>query len=246
MSAPDEYRERGFLAQALPLADSSVLPALLADEPTFAAALEATRAEGRHAVPYLVTDAIRRVAQDASVLDTVQAILGTREWVMWGANIRRGTPNQAHVWHVDLESLLWPTVTVAIGLAGCTPQSATWCMPGTHLRRRAPPPKEADVLRHGHPEQIAGFGDARFFVFDARTWHRGDPEESQERVVLFTHYQRAEDPRIPLMVDYKRKTWASEPSPYFTTVAPERLCTDVARLPWRHRLQGWARRLSGR
>jgi|SoiMethySBSTD1v2_1073268.scaffolds.fasta_scaffold1755110_1 hypothetical protein len=135
MTAANEYRERGFLAQARPLADPSVLPALLADEPAFAAALESIHAEGRRGVPYLLTDAIRRVARDATILATVETILGPREWVMWGANIRRATPNQAQAWHVDLESLLWPTVTVAIGLAGCTPESATSCIPGTHLRR---------------------------------------------------------------------------------------------------------------
>jgi hypothetical protein len=235
----DEYRKRGFLAQSCPLADPSVLPVLLAEEPMFASALESLRTEGRHAVPYLLTDAIRRVAQDSSILASVEAILGTGEWVMWGANIRRATPNQAHVWHVDLESLLWPTVTVAIGLAGCTPQSATWCIPGTHLRYEAPPLTEAEVLSCGTPEQIAGFGDGRFYVFNARVWHQGDPAVSRDRVVLFIHYQRAADPRIPLMTDYVLQTWAMEAAPYFTTVAGGRLRTDVARLPWRHRLHRW-------
>ncbi len=246
MTAIDEYRERGFLAQARPLDDRSVLPALLADEPLFAEALSATQAEGRHAVPYLLTDAIRRVARDASILDTVKAILGTRDWVMWGANIRRATPNQAQVWHVDLESLLWPTVTVAVGLEGCTPQSATWCIPGTHRLRKAPPLTEAGVLAQGRPEQIAGFGDGNFYVFDARVWHQGDPANSRERVVLFTHYQRAADPRIPLMLDYVGQTWASEASPYFTTVAADQLCTDRARLPFRHRLNGLMNWVRGR
>src|SRR5258707_13102773 len=110
IAVADEYRRRGFLAQARPLADPSILPELLGEEPTFARALESMRAEGPQGVPYLLTDAICRIAQDASILATVEPILGTREWVMWGANIRRAPPNQAHKWHVDLESLLWTTV----------------------------------------------------------------------------------------------------------------------------------------
>ena len=188
-------------------------------------------------MPYLETDAIRCVAEDAAVVSVVEAILGTRNCVMWGANIRRATPNQASVWHVDLESLLWPTVTVGIGLEGCTPTSATWCVPGTHRLRQAPPLTEAEVLSHGRPEQIAGFGDGCFYTFDARVWHRGDPTTSQERVMLFLHYQRAKDPRIPMMEDYVRQTFSTNAAPFFALATRERLCTRVAKIPWWYRWQ---------
>ena len=242
----EQYRQRGFVGQAYPLADPSIVPALLADEAKFAVALEAMRVEGRHGVPYMLTDAICRVAEDAAIVGIVEAILGTSEWVMWGANIRRGTPNQAHTWHVDLESFLWTTVTVAIGLASCAPASATWFTPGTHLSGKGPPSNEAAVVAHGCPEHISGFGNARFYVFDARTWHRGDPTTSCDRVVLFIHYQRADQPRIPLMLDYDRQLWAREPSPYFTTMAGRRLRAEVAGLPWWYRLKRWKIRMRGR
>lgn len=240
MKAPrDKYGKLGFLSQALPLTDPSVLPDLLADAPLFDAALKESQAEDRHMVPYLVTGAIRRVAQDASILKTVQAILGTNEWVMWGANIRRATPNQAHNWHVDLESLHWPSVTVAIGLHRCSPQSATWCVPGTHRLKKPPPEQESEVLSRGNPQQIQDFGDGRFYVFDARVWHKGDSEYSANRVVLFTHYQRADHPRIPLMLDYVKQSWAQQAAPYFTTAPPARVSTNLATVSLR---QGWAKR----
>lgn len=241
--AADEYRRCGFLAQAHPLADPSILPGLLADEPMFADSLRAMRAQGRQGVPYMLTNSIRRVAEDAAIIAMVEAILGTHEWVMWGANIRRATPNQAHAWHVDLESLLWSTTTVAIGLAGCTSESATWFIAGTHLRGKGPPSNEAAILAQGCPKQVAGFGNGGFYVFDARTWHRGDPVTSRDRIVLFMHYQRADEPRIPLMVDYVRQRWAREGSPYFTNVERERLRTDIAGLPWWYRFNRWKRRL---
>lgn len=234
MTVGEEYRRRGFVATSRPLADTSVVPALLADEPAFARELAWMEAEGRRGVPSLLTDAIRHVAQDAAIVAEVEPILGTREWVMWGPNIRRATPNEADAWHVDLESFLWPTVTVAVGLAGCTAASATWCMAGTQRRREIPPV--------GTQEQIADFGDGRFYVFDASVWHRGDRETSRDRLILFLHYQRADEPRIPLLVDYYRQWWGREAAPYFTKVEGSGLRRDVARLPWRYRIDRWMRR----
>ena len=234
MTVGEEYRKRGFLAVSRALADPSVVQELLADEPAFARELARMEAERRRGVPYLLTEAIRRVAQDAAIVATVEAILGTRKWVMWGPNIRRATPNEAHAWHVDLESFLWPTVTVAVGLEGCTAEAATWCIAGTQGRRDWPPTDEAAVLAAGVPEQFAGFGDGRFYVFDASVWHRGDRETSRERVVLFLHYQRAEDKRIPLLLDYYRQLWGAEAAPYFTTADGERVRKDVATFPWRY------------
>lgn len=234
MTEGEEYRKRGFLALSRVLADPSVVRELLADEPLFARELARMEAEGRRGVPYLLTEAIRRVAQDAAIVATVEAILGTREWVMWGPNIRRATPNQAHTWHVDLESFLWPTVTVAVGLAGCTAEAATWCIAGTQGRRDWPPAEEAAVLAAGEPEQFVGFGDGCFYVFDASVWHRGDRETSRERVMLFLHYQRAEERRIPLLVDYYRQVGGREAAPHFAVAGGVR--SEVARLPWRYRL----------
>ena len=222
-SAAAEYHRRGFVSVSRPLADASVIPALLADEPLFARAIAGNRARGLHQVPYIITDAVRHVAQDRAILSTVCPILGTEDWVMWGPNIQRATPNEAHLWHTDLESLYWPTITVAVGLSGCTPQSATW-------------------FQAEEPEQIAGFGDGHFYVFNARTRHRGDPNSSRDRVVLLFHYQRAQDPRIPLMLDYERNLWAPEASPFYSTIPAERIRRDVAPLPLACRLVGrWAR-----
>ena len=245
MTDGEEYRKRGFLVASRPLADPSVAPGLLTDEPLFTREIARMEAEGRRGIPYLLTDAIRQVAQDAAIVATVERILGTQEWVMWGPNIRRATPNQAQEWHVDLESLLWPTVTVAVGLGGCTANSATWCIAGTQRHAAAPPAAEEAVLAEGTPEQFTGFGDGRFYVFDARVWHRGEPAASGERVVLFLHYQRADEPRIPLLVDYYLQWWGREAAPYFTNADGAGLRRDVAQLPWRYRLRRWINRFSG-
>ncbi len=244
------YAERGFTSPAEDLADPSVIEALLRDEPLFQQAVDQLRAEGRASVPYLLTEAIRQVAQDAAILRTVVPILGSDEWVMWGANIRRATPNEAHRWHVDLESFLWPTVTVAVGLSGCPPESATWCIPGSHRLSTAPTAAGDDTdtrrvvakANCGEPEQIAGFGNGRFYLLDARVWHQGNPATSRDRVALFLHYQRASEPRIPAMRDYRRHDWSKEPAAYFAAPGVNEVNQSVYQPPLAHRLRSWLSR----
>ena len=229
----------------MPLADGSVLPVVLTEEPLFSRELEGMVAAGRRGTPYRITDAIRAIAQDAVILGVVEEILGGPDWVMWGANIRRATPNEAQNWHVDLERLLWPKITVAIGLAGCPADSATCCVAGSQKYRAEPPQTEAEVLAAGGPEQIAGFGDGRLYVFDARVWHPGEPAASGERVMLFLTYPRADQLRIPLLVDYYLRLWAVEASPYFSKVTGAGLRRDVAPLPLRYRVTRWMQRCRG-
>jgi hypothetical protein len=153
----------------------------------------------------------------------MQAVLGERvPLVMWGPNIQRQVPNAAGRWHVDIESWHWPTVTVVVGLAGCTAGNATRCIAGSHVLSRQPPTTVSDAvaLRNARAIdgrcdaicQFEGFGDGFFYVFNARAWHRGDHVAAGERLVLFLHYQLAQDPRVPYMKDYRHGTWFDTPA----------------------------------
>ena len=53
---------------------------------------------------------------------------------------------------------------------------------------------------------------------DANGWHAGDPSLSRDRVLLFMHFQRAADARIPLMRDYEAGTWFPTPAPYVSSL----------------------------
>lgn len=242
------YEERGFLRESFELADPSPLPELRRDAGLFDAELAEWQARGHARVPYLFTDAIEHVARDAAIVAVIEGVLGTSRWVTWGPNILRETPNAASRWHVDLENRYWPSITVAVGVGGCSATTATWCLPGTHRLTRTPfsfgdEGGDERVLRSarrttsdcGPPEQIVGFGDGRFYAFDARTWHRGEPGTSTDRLILYLHYQAADAGRVPLMLDYARHRWSPEPAPYRPGpgVAP---VTTVARLPLRERL----------
>ncbi len=255
MTLREQLEEDGFVHDALPLADPRVVPAVIDDAGTFDAALAQIAARGVHQVPYLLTDAITRITHDARIVAAAEEYLQTDRWVMWGANIRRDTPNEAHRWHLDLESFLWPTLTVGIGLQGCHPAAATWFIPGAHRIGRGPRAAEADggdaaVLaaaraedrRCGAPTAVAGFGDERFYVFNARCWHRGEQAASVGRMMLFLHYQRADARRVPYLLDYRRNTWSREAAPYLVSPAAVGVDTAVARPPLRHRAAvAWAR-----
>jgi hypothetical protein len=243
-----EYRERGFLRESFALSDPSPLPQLCRDVALFDAKLAEWHARGHARVPYLFTEAIERVARDAAIRAVIEALLGTDAWVVWGPNICRETPNAASRWHVDLESRYWPSVSVAVGLSGCSAKAATWCLRGTHRLARTPFSCGDDgdtdlVLRNarrakpdcGPPEQIAGFGDGRFYAFDARTWHRGEQGTSTNRLILFLHYQPADAGRVPLMLDYERHRWSRRPAAYLAGPRATPV-TTVARLPVRERV----------
>jgi len=90
--------------------------------------------------------------------------------------------------------------------------------------------------------QFEGFGDGRFYVFDARTWHRGDPGASADRLVLFLHYQPANARRVPLALDYMRHRWSREAAPFIAAPGATP-ATAVARIPLREHVLAVAARL---
>jgi hypothetical protein len=224
----DRYEEEGSLARAFPLADTGVISELRRDLLGYQVEVRRNREQGLFRVPYLITQAIVEAAHDENILAVVRAIMGTDELVMWGPNIQTGTPNEADLWHTDIESWLWPTVTVVVGLKGCHEGNTTRCIPGSHrlpLQPWAAVENNADAsivsaaARALDPacntvRAFAGFADAHFYLFNARSWHCGVGAASLGRELLFLHYDRADNPRIPYMKDYEARTWFDFPAAY--------------------------------
>lgn len=247
------YQRQGFLDVALPLTHPDDIDHALADVPLFEAALARFEQEGRRQVPYLLTDSIRRLAVDPAIVATVQTLLGTDQWVMWGANIRKSIPNQAQNWHTDLESVLWPSITIALGLSGCKPEGATLFIPGSQAIGRGPASCMSDVadthsvVRKAQqlvadctpPCSIDGFADGRFYAFNGGCWHRANEHGADGKVVLYMHYQAAADKRIPLMLDYTSHTWSRKACPYMLSPNAGSARSDVYQPPLRHRLGSW-------
>ncbi|WP_420861311.1 phytanoyl-CoA dioxygenase family protein [Algirhabdus cladophorae] len=221
------YETQGFLSQSFDLANPFAMEGLVADSAAFEAEVATLRAQGRRTVPYRITDAIRAVAHDAALVEVMTTLLGSSDWVMWGSNIRIGTPNEAHQWHVDIESVHWPSITVAVGVKGCREENATRVISGSQAipvvtLEAVDQAQDEAVLRAARTKgktdaQILspqGFGDGKFFVFDARAWHAGVPNQSNDRCILFMHYQRADALRVPQMKDYSKGTFFRHPAPF--------------------------------
>jgi hypothetical protein len=247
------FHADGFLPEAMALARPEAATAALDDTPLFDAELARHAQAGRRQVPYMLTDAIRRLALDSAVTAVAQDLLQTDRWVMWGANIRRSVPNEAQLWHADLESVLWPSITVAIGLSGCQSEGATCFIPGSQAIGRGPATLLRDcadtqsVVQRAQqhapacaaPRSVAGFGDGRFYVFNGRCWHRANELGAAGKVVLYLHYQAADDKRIPLMLDYARHLWSRQACPYMVSPGAGAVREAVYAPPLRHRLKSW-------
>jgi len=221
------WKVKGMVPGSFALRNSETVAALQQDLPMYLTEIERMRAQSLFRVPYLLTPSIINAANDRAILEVVRAVLETDDIVMWGPNLQTGTPNEAGMWHTDIESWLWPTATVAVGLAGCRQENATHCIPGSQNFEYQPwavPPwdntSSEKVLQGAKSldescDQIVsfdGFANGRFYVFDAKCWHAGAESKSVGRELLFLHYSKADDPRIPYMKDYEKKTWFDFPA----------------------------------
>jgi len=224
----EEYETDGLIRSSFPLADGRLVEELRKDVPRCLVEVTRNKEDKLFRVPYMLTQSIVNATHDMNILRVVSAALGTDELVMWGPNIQRGTPNEAALWHTDIESWFWPSLTVAVGLHGCSQENSTICVPGTHKFPVQPWSvahnwKNEDILaaaNHIDPacdriENFRDFGPGRFYVFNAKTWHCGVPLVSGTRELLFLHYQRASDPRIPYFKNYNQCTWFDFPAVYW-------------------------------
>lgn len=228
-SIEEEYEQTGMVRQSFSLADPNILPALRQDALSFQKAVQALSGQGKNRVPYFFTPALKQIACDQAIVGVIKSILGKNQpWVVWGANIQQGTPNEAYCWHVDMESFYWPTITVVIGLENCTENNATRCIPYSQNLDYQPSTtcdnsddhctKTAANFLDKRCDSICTFehfGVGKFYVFNAKTWHCGpNLANFQDRKLVILHYQDASHPRIPYMCDYENQLWFSEPAEF--------------------------------
>lgn len=221
------WQTEGLLRDSYPLANPALVEPLKADWPLYQMEIQRNRGQALYRVPYLLTQAIWDAAHDPNILAVASAALGTDELVMWGPNIQLATPNEADLWHTDIESWLWPSLTLVVGLDGCTSANSTQCIPGSHKlpvqpwgaanNRNSARVLEAARRLGSNCREITDFndfGNGRFYAFDAKCWHAGRSDAARDRQLLLMHFQRAADPRIPYMLDYEARTWFNFPAAY--------------------------------
>lgn len=217
----------GMVPETFELANKNIIPELVADIPMYLTEVKRNRADELFRIPYLLTESIIEAAQDPHMLEVASAILGTDDLVMWGPNLQSDTPNEAWLWHTDVEAWHWPSVSVFIGLEGCNSDNSTKCIPRSHNFPCQPwlaadnTSDEATLEAakiFGGPEtsidQFNGFSDGKFYVFNAKCWHSGHRELSKNRKLLFIHYDKASNFRMPYMKNYIERTWFDYPAMY--------------------------------
>lgn len=162
---------------------------------------------------------IRQVGLLPSIVDIVRELTGP-DIVLWGANVIRRKPGQAHPWHCDMEShhSAGGFVTVWLGLENVTPQTSPVFVSRTHLNpkpvqqvraengvgRSALKDEEALALAQRTDPAcelvtpVIGNGQAIFF--DGRIWHAThNTQRSRTRLALLLQYCRAEmEVRMPV------------------------------------------------
>ena len=227
ISMQREWTAAGLIRETFPLANTRTIPLLLTDYRMYKTEITRNHASNLYRIPYLLTESIIEVAHDPNILRAVSGILGTGELVMWGPNIQCNTPTGSEMWHTDIESWLWPAVSVIVGLESCNSDNSTKCIPSsfkidTQPWRAANNADDALVLKAANIlnpeckniEQFENFADGRFYVFDAKNWHAGALYPSRGRTVLLMHYDKASSYRIPYMENYMERTWFDYPAVY--------------------------------
>ncbi len=169
-------------------------------------------AEGRwfksvHAVDDVVAD----IAASRPIVDRMRALLGP-DIIAWGASFTWREPGQVHRWHVDVEHVAWPGVTVFIGLEGSSAESSLKVISRSHRLDESPQrlglTSDADVLAAcqaripGADLANVAIGPGSFFMFSGRLWHGSHNLSAIPRAALLLQYARPDARiRIPLTFD---------------------------------------------
>ncbi len=162
---------------------------------------------------------VRQVGLLPSIVDTVRELIGP-DIVLWGANVIRRKPGQAHPWHCDMEShhREGGFVTVWLGLENVTTQTSPIFISRTHLNPKPVQQVRAEngversalndeaalaLARQSDPAcQLATpiVSNGQAILFDGRLWHAThNTQRRRTRLALLLQYCRAElEVRLPV------------------------------------------------
>lgn len=165
------------------------------------------------------------LACDERILGLLRPLLG-RDIVLWGVDLVRREPRQAHPWHCDIESAApdGRFASVWIGLENVSRESALISIAGSHRFGRTIQEEAArwglkrgqassDLVlswARGHDRHAAPFqpemGDGDALVFDGRIWHGTyNGRAAGTRSALLLQYAAATSP--VRMIDTAHLEW---------------------------------------
>lgn len=161
------------------------------------------------------------VACHPAIVGRVASILGP-DLIAWGLTLTRSAPGGIHRWHVDIEHMHWPGVSVYIGLENNDTDSTLKVLEGS--QRMAARPQAFRVnddagaltaVQTKTPEAKIVRTPVRpgeFFLFHGQLWHASHNTGGKVRIAMIIHYSRPDAPaRIPLNFDEPIRWHASQP-----------------------------------
>jgi len=151
------------------------------------------------------------VAGHPDIVGRVASLLGP-DLIAWGLTSTLSLPGGVHRWHVDIEHMHWPGVSVYIGLENNDLGSTLKVVAGS--QRMGARPQDFGVgdeasavaaVQTRVPEARALRVPVRpgeFFLFHGQLWHASHNTGDRTRVAMIIHYSRPDARvRIPLSFD---------------------------------------------
>ena len=148
------------------------------------------------------------VACDPAIVGKIVSLLGP-DLIAWGLTLTRSKPGSVHRWHVDIEHMHWPGVSVYIGLENNDLDSTLKVLEGSqHMAARPQTIGVQDdagvvaAVQTRVPQAKSlrvPVGPGEFFLFHGQLWHASHNTGERVRIAMIIHYSRPEAPvRIPL------------------------------------------------
>ena len=145
-----------------------------------------------------------------AIVGRVASILGP-DVIAWGLTLTRSIPGGVHRWHVDIEHMRWPGVSVYIGLVNNDQDSTLKVLTGSHRMPERPQvygvQDDAGALEAVRPMASGAevvrvpIRPGEFFLFDGRLWHGSHNTGSDIRLAMIIHYSRP-DVRVQIPLNF--------------------------------------------
>ncbi len=162
------------------------------------------------------------VARHPAIVGRVASLLGP-DILAWSFTINSYFPGKVHPWHVDVEHLRWPGVSVFLGLRNITIKSTLKVISGSQRIRQLPEEfgvvddesALAACLKFVPDAELVRvpIREGEFFIFDGPIWHGSQNMSFKLRSAAIIQYCRP-DQKITAPINYGRSVqWHPVPPP---------------------------------
>ncbi|MEO7815049.1 MAG: phytanoyl-CoA dioxygenase family protein [Sphingomicrobium sp.] len=169
-----------------------------------------------------------------TIVSRVSAVLG-KDVLLWGSALITRHPGQVHRWHVDVEHMAWPGVSVFIGLEGVQPGlSGLKFIRHSHRFATGPATSISDELalalaRQAEPRCALDYPpitDNEFLLFSGRIWHGSVNRSTTVRHAAILQYSvPSSRTAIPLNFD-PPITWSRHAPPCVLVAGSDRYAVN--------------------